>query len=66
MMMDLLILWGITLLLLSSLGQTWLLHRRLPAKKKPGRKKSKVKPPPVGQPVKRHRAVTAEEIQPRE
>ena len=61
----LLLLWGLALLAMVT-AQVWLTHKRLPPKKKYIRKKPKVAPPPAGQPVKRHRAITAEELQERE
>jgi hypothetical protein len=55
-------------LLLVTVFQTWLLHKRLPVKKKAARKKKPPQPAPASQhnATKRHRAVTAEEVQPRE
>lgn len=55
------------LILAANVQIAWLIHTRIPLKKKPGRKKKSVSPPTGPDlPVKRHTARTAEEMQPRE
>ena len=60
---------AVLLTMIAGIGglNAWLIHVRIPKKKPRARSKPKPKQPepPAPRPVKRHRAVTAEEIQER-